>query len=109
MTQALPPDQAVEPLLARRGLTHVFQRHARSILFLLTILAIAGVVSGLYLPVSLFPQVSFPRIEIALDAGDRPAERMAIEVTYPVEEAVRAIPGVQTVRSASSRVSGHFD
>src|SRR5438552_7634 len=89
------------------------QRHARSILFLLGALALAGAVATFSLPVALFPMVSFPRVRISLDSGDRPAEQMAIEVTTPVEEAVRAIPGVRNVRSATSRgsaeISIHFD
>ena len=89
------------------------QRHARSILFLLGALALAGAVVTFSLPVALFPQVSFPRVRISLDSGDRPAEQMAIEVTTPVEEAVRAIPGVRNVRSATSRggaeISINFD
>src|SRR5881394_589766 len=89
------------------------QSHARSILFLLVILVLAGVVASFSLPVALFPHVSFSRVRITLDAGDRPAERMAIEVTTPVEEAVRAIPGVRSVRSTTSRgtaeISVNFD
>jgi CzcA family heavy metal efflux pump len=89
------------------------QSHARSILFLLATLVVAGVVASFSLPVALFPHVSFPRVRITLDAGDRPAERMAIEVTTPVEEAVRAIPGVRSVRSTTSRgtaeISVNFD
>jgi len=87
--------------------------HARSILFFLATLVVAGVVASFSLPVALFPHVSFPRVRITLDAGDRPAERMAIEVTTPVEEAVRAIPGVRSVRSTTSRgtaeISVNFD
>ena len=33
--------------------------------------------SQAFMPVALFPQVSFPRVRITLDSGDRPAERMA--------------------------------
>jgi CzcA family heavy metal efflux pump len=77
--------------------------HARSILFLLGSLALAGAVASFSLPVSLFPQVSFPRVRITLDSGDRPAEQMTVEVTTPVEEAVRAIPGVRSLRSTTSR------
>src|SRR5213078_3613098 len=77
--------------------------HARSILFLLGTLALAGAVASFSLPVGLFPQVSFPRVRITLDAGDRPAEQMTVEVTTPVEEAVRAIPGVRNLRSTTSR------
>ena len=77
--------------------------HARSLLFLLAAFAIAGAVASLSMPVALFPYVDFPRVRITLDAGDRPAEQMTIEVTVPVEEAVRAIPGVRSVRSTTSR------
>ena len=84
------------------------QSHRRSILFLLAILALGGIASSLNLPVSLFPDVQFPRVRVDLDAGDRPAERMAIEVTWPVEEAVRAVPGVVSVRSTTSRGSAEI-
>ena len=87
--------------------------HARSILFLLGAFALAGAFASFSLPVALFPQVSFPRVRVTLDAGDRPAEQMAVEVTTPVEEAVRAIPGVRNVRSTTSRgtaeISVNFD
>src|SRR6266487_2240030 len=87
--------------------------HARSILFLLGTLALAGAVASFSLPVGLFPQVSFPRVRITLDAGDRPAEQMTVEVTTPVEEAVRAIPGVRNLRSTTSRgtseISANFN
>jgi len=79
--------------------------HRRSILFALSMIAIAGFFEIYSTPVSLFPQVTFPRVVINLNAGDMPAERMAIQVTWPVEEAVRAVPGVLTVRSATSRGS----
>src|SRR5437870_12687862 len=85
------------------NLTAWAQSHARSILFLLGALALAGTVTSFSLPVALFPQVSFPRVRITLDAGDRPAEQMTVEVTTPVEEAVRAIPGVRSIRSTTSR------
>jgi CzcA family heavy metal efflux pump len=87
--------------------------HVRSILFLMAVLSIGGLASGWGLPVALFPEVSFPRLRVDVEAGDRPAERMALEVTYPIEQALRAIPGVRSVRSTSSRgsadISVNFD
>ncbi|MGA7979563.1 MAG: efflux RND transporter permease subunit [Chromatiaceae bacterium] len=77
--------------------------HRRSILFLLAALAVAGAASALRLPVALFPHVNFPRIAIELEAGDRPGEQMVIAVTRPVEQAVRSVPGVQEIRSTTSR------
>ncbi len=89
------------------------QRHSRSILFFIVVLALGGAASSFKLPVALFPHVNFPRVVVSLDAGDRPAEQMAIEATWPVEEVVRAIPGVRSVRSTTSRgsadVSINFD
>jgi multidrug efflux pump subunit AcrB len=84
------------------------ERHARSIVFVALALAFAGAVLAASLPVGLFPQVSFPRVLISLDAGDRPAGQMAVLVTRPVEEAVRATPGVLNVRSRTTRGSSQI-
>ena len=89
--------------------TEWMQRHRRSLLFLLVILMVAGGAAALKLPVSLFPRINFPRVRVSLDAGDRPADRMVIEVTRPVEEAVRGVPGVREVRSTTSRGSADID
>jgi len=88
--------------------TDWMQRHRRSILFLIVVLAMGGLAGSLKLPVALFPHVNFPRVVVNLDAGDRPAEQMAIEVTWPVEEAVRAVSGVRNVRSITSRGSAEI-
>ena len=79
--------------------------HRRSILFALSLFAFAGIFVVNRMPVSLFPQVIFPRVVINMDAGDRPAERMVIEATVPAEEAVRSVPGVLSVRSTTTRGS----
>ncbi|MGH7181157.1 MAG: efflux RND transporter permease subunit [Nitrospiraceae bacterium] len=84
------------------------ETHRRSILFLVLAFGLAGVGSSLSLPVSLFPHVTFPRIQVGIEAGNRPVDRMAIEVTRLVEEAVRAVPGVRHVRSTTSRGSAEL-
>jgi multidrug efflux pump subunit AcrB len=83
-------------------------RHTRAILFLLAALVVGGAVGAFGLPVSLFPRVSFPNIRVEIDAGDRPAERMEVEVTRPVEEALRSTPGVRSIRSTTSRGSAQI-
>ena len=89
------------------------QTHRSSVLFLLALLVLGGMAMAFRLPVTLFPQVDFPRIVVNLDAGDRPAERMTMEVTVPIEEAIRSVPGVRNIRSTTSRgscdVSVNFD
>src|ERR1700686_2493085 len=82
--------------------------HTRSIIFVALALAVAGAFAAGSLPVGLFPQVAFPRVQVSLDSGDRPAAQMAQVVTRPVEEALRVIPGVQDVRSGSSRGSAQI-
>jgi multidrug efflux pump subunit AcrB len=84
------------------------ERHARSIVVIMIALAVAGIAAALSLPVGLFPQVSFPRVVVDLSAGDRPAPEMALLVTKPVEQAIRSVPGVVEVRSATSRGSAQI-
>jgi CzcA family heavy metal efflux pump len=81
------------------------EHHRRSIIVITLALALAGIFSAFSLPVGLFPSVSFPRVVISLDAGDRPADQMTLLVTTPVEQAIRRVPGVLNVRSVSSRGS----
>ncbi len=84
------------------------QRHHLSILFAVAAFAVAGGLSIFTMPVSLFPKITFPRVVVNIEAGDRPAERMAVEVTRVIEEAVRSVPGVRNIRSSSSRGSAEI-
>lgn len=87
---------------------HWAASHRRSILFLAAFLALGGIIAALKLPVALFPHVNFPRVVVSLDAGDRPAEQMVIAVTRKVEQAVRSVPGVVSLRSNTSRGSAEL-
>ena len=95
------------------SITGWMQAHRRSILFFLFVLVVGGAIASFMLPVSLFPTVDFPRVSVNVDAGDRPAEQMELEVMRPVEEAIQRVPGVVSVRSTVSRgtadVSVNFD
>jgi multidrug efflux pump subunit AcrB len=91
------------------SVTEWMQRHRRSLLFLALMLTIGGIASAFLMPVALFPNVAFPRVQVTLDAGDRPADQMAIEVTTPVEVAIRRVRGVRDVRSTTSRGSAEID
>jgi multidrug efflux pump subunit AcrB len=82
--------------------------HRFSLLFLISALIVGGLAATSKLPVALFPYVTFPRVVVNIDAGDRPAERMMIEVTFPIEQAARAVPGVRNVRSTTSRGSAEI-
>ena len=61
------------------------------------------------MPSSIFPQTNFPRIVILIDNGVMPASEMMATITRPVEEAVKDIPGVRTVRSKTGRGSAEIN
>ena len=84
-------------------LTERLAHHRRSILTLVVIAVLGGILAGFNLPVGLFPNISFPRISVVIEAGDRPIDQMATVITRPLEQAVRAVPGVQSLRSTTSR------
>ncbi|HEV2364141.1 MAG TPA: efflux RND transporter permease subunit [Caulobacteraceae bacterium] len=77
--------------------------HRRSLLALLAIAIFGGVAFGFSLPVGLFPNISFPRIFVTIEAGDRPIDQMDAVITRPLAQAVRAVPGVLDLRSDTSR------
>jgi multidrug efflux pump subunit AcrB len=81
------------------------RRHAKAFVFTVAILALSGLALMDSMPVSLFPDITFPRIVILADNGEQPAERMMIEVTKPLEETASSVPGVRLVRSITGRGS----
>jgi CzcA family heavy metal efflux pump len=89
--------------------TYWFSRHSRSILVLIITLAILGIYVAFTIPVSVFPDTNFPRILIAVDNGVMPIDQMMVTVTRPLEEAVNSVPGLQQVRSITSRGSAEID
>jgi CzcA family heavy metal efflux pump len=81
------------------------RRHSKAILFTIMMFTLSGVALTWVMPVSLFPDVTFPRVVVLADNGKQPVERMMIEVTKPLEEVASSIPGVRTVRSITGRGS----
>ncbi|TPG21691.1 efflux RND transporter permease subunit [Sphingomonas koreensis] len=79
--------------------------HSRALWLAALLLTLGGIAGALKLPVSLFPFISYPRVVVAIDAGQRDAAQMTAEITRPVELALRAVPDVSRVRSTTSRGS----
>lgn len=82
--------------------------HRRFVLVLLAALAAGGLAAAWHLPVSLFPRVDFPRVALSADSGDRDVDLMVTQVTAPLEEAARSVPGARSIRSRSSRGSAEL-
>src|ERR1700691_3088447 len=86
-----------------------FARHSKSIIFLILTLAVVGVYEALSLPIAVFPATNFPRIIVGVDNGVMPIEQMAVTITRPLEQAVNMVPGLEDVRSITSRGSAEID
>jgi CzcA family heavy metal efflux pump len=84
-------------------------RHALPIVFISIALCLAGVYAALTLPSSVFPQTDFPRVVILVDNGVMPADEMMATITRPIEEGMKDIPGVVTIRSATGRGSAEVN
>lgn len=78
-------------------------RHRLAIIFITLALCLGGAYSALRMPSSVFPETNFPRVVILVDNGVMPADEMMARVTRPIEEAMKDIPGVVQVRSATGR------
>ena len=97
------------PAVDERPDQYWFARHSKSIIFLICILAVIGIYEALTLPVAVFPTTNFPRIIIGVDNGVTPIEQMELSITRPIEDAVRTVPGLEDVRSVTSRGSAEID
>jgi CzcA family heavy metal efflux pump len=86
-----------------------FSRHSKPVIFVIITLALAGVYLAFTIPVSVFPTTNFPRILIAVDNGVMPIDQMMVTITRPLEEAVNSVPGLEQVRSITSRGSAEID
>ena len=87
------------------SLASFVRAHGRALVLVLLSFALAGAVLMFTIPVSIFPQTDFPRIVILVDNGITPVNMQMLTVTRPIEEAVRLVPGITTVRSTTGRGS----
>src|ERR1700759_1319438 len=78
---------------------------SKPIFFFLAILTLAGLYVAFEVPISVFPETSFPRVVIGVDNGVMPVEQMQVTITKPIEDAINSVPGLQTVRGTTSRGS----
>lgn len=82
--------------------------HIRAVLLLVGGLCLLGVYLVSKLPVAIFPDLTVPRIIIAAEGGDAPAQNILVSVTKPLEEGFSSIPGLKLVQSQTTRGSAGF-
>jgi CzcA family heavy metal efflux pump len=78
-------------------------RYEKVIVFLVAVLTVLGVWSYTTIPASIFPTMSFARVDVVADAGDLPPDRVRIGVTLPLERAMMGLPSVTRVVATSAQ------
>jgi CzcA family heavy metal efflux pump len=91
------------------GFADLMMRHRKAILFLTICLCLGGIYAATRMPSAVFPQTDFPRVVVLVDNGVMPSDEMMATVTRPIEEAVKGIPGVVNIRSATGRGSAEVN
>lgn len=72
----------------------------------LTIAAAAiGVVAAFRMPAAILPEITFPRLKVIADSGERPGAEVLRSITRPLEEALQRVPSLVEMRSVTSRGS----
>lgn len=80
----------------------IFTRFRGPVAVILILIAFGGAFSYKNMKTSLFPNVTFPKVKIIADNGEQPVDKMMVEVTKPLEEAIKKIEHLRLVRSATT-------
>ena len=83
----------------------IFHKYRSPIIFGMLVLMLGGVYAYRQVQVSLFPEITFPKIKVIADNGEQPVDKMMITITRPLEDAIKLIPGMKGIRSTTSRGS----
>ncbi|MBS1509248.1 MAG: efflux RND transporter permease subunit [Bacteroidetes bacterium] len=82
-----------------------FQSHKNPITVVLVLIILGGFFAYSKMQSSLFPEITFPKIKIIADGGLQPVNKMMVSVTRPLENAIKQIPDLKSIRSTTSRGS----
>lgn len=85
------------------NLSRFATHHIKAILFVTVVLCAIGAWLLRTFPVAILPDVTFPRIVVIAESGERPARMMEAGVTRPLEESIASVPGVSRMRSKTQR------
>ena len=86
-------------------MNNFFVKHKHGLSTIIFLIVLGGFFAYSKMQTSLFPEITFPKIKIIANAGQQPINKMMIGVTKPLENAVKQVQDVKTVRSTTSRGS----
>ncbi len=90
------------------NLARLVSNQSRAVLVLVALICAGGLYAAWRLPIAIFPSTDFPRVVIIVDNGVAPAPQTLVSVTRPIEEAMNGIPGIQRIKSKTSRGSSEI-
>ena len=82
-----------------------FLSHKNPLTVVLVLIIMGGLFAYSKLQSSLFPEITFPKIKIIADGSLQPVNKMMVNVTRPLENAIKQIPDLKSIRSTTSRGS----
>ena len=91
------------------ALARFVDAHGRALVLVFFAFAVAGMVLTTQIPISIFPQTDFPRVVVRVDNGIAPVDVQMLTVTRPLEQAIRTVPGITTVKSITARGGTDID
>src|SRR6266498_3498772 len=82
-----------------------FTTYKNPVTVIIVIIILAGTFVYSSMQTALFPEITFPKIKVIADAGQQPVKKMMITVTQQLENAIKQVPDLRTIRSITSRGS----
>jgi CzcA family heavy metal efflux pump len=89
-------------------LARVALRHERLVVFVVAVLTVLGSYAYVTIPASIFPTMTFSRIDVVADVGNLPPDQVRVAVAVPLERAFQGLPSVTRVLATSSQGNAEF-
>ena len=80
-----------------------FLAYKNPISVILAVIIVGGIFLYGQVQVSLFPEITFPKLKVIADNGEQPVDKMMVTVTRPLEDAIKQVPDLKILRSSTSR------
>jgi multidrug efflux pump subunit AcrB len=80
-----------------------FLSYKNPISVILAVIIVGGIFLYGQIQVSLFPEITFPKLKVIADNGEQPVDKMMVTVTRPLEDAIKQVPDLKILRSTTSR------
>ncbi len=90
-------------------LTNIALRYPAAIAAGLALIALIGIVSAFTTPIQLFPNIERPQLSMQANWRAASPKEMESEITIPIEEQLRGIPGLETINSWSNNGNVWFN